>query len=170
MSTAIQAQAEAALYNEQADDRPLTEEPIADAPAPVLTPEDHAMAAVDTAFGPVLARLRADMGPVHSSTLVAFAAAVRQALAHVVYGAPDPVETDGESLDMLGIQRRYGEGYRAYLEQCKADDITPVSLEQFARGETVDQTSNQPLTGDDPLPEVKQTAAQKKASADKLFA
>src|SRR5665213_1360982 len=74
-------------------------------PTPALTPEDHAMTAVDAALAPVLGRLRADMGPVNTSTLIHVVNSIRQALAHVVYGAPDPVEITGESLDIAGLQK-----------------------------------------------------------------
>lgn len=113
-------------------------DPLADEPqAP--TAEDHAMAAVDSALAPVLLKLRADAGPVHSSTLIHFAACVRQALAHVLYGAPDPVDNGGESLDMLGLQRRNGDAYRAYAEQCKADGVEPDDLPTFVANKTRDE-------------------------------
>lgn len=106
-----------------------TEDPEVEAD-PVLKPEDHTMAAVDAALAPAF-RTTALVGVVQHSELHHILTAVRQALAHAIYGAPAPTEDAGESLDVYGDARRGGDAYRAYLEQFAADnpkDAKPLSL------------------------------------------
>ena len=159
--------------NEQLYDEP--------GPTPALAPEDHAMSAVDAALAPVLGRLRADMGPVNTATLIHVVNSIRQAMAHVVYGAPDPVEITGESLDIAGLQRRHGTAYRAYVEQCKADgNNSPDDLPTWVAAQREDPANGEHLTAaelatDDPLAayDADQGAAQtraNRAAAMKLFA
>lgn len=116
--------------------------------------EDNAMAAVDAALAPAIGALKANAGLVHSSTLVHVLGCVRQTLAHAIYGAPDPAEVNGESLDVAGLQRRNGDAYRAYVEQCKADGVEPDDLPTFVNNQARDEAEIAPgsaaaLNGED---------------------
>lgn len=168
MSTAANAQGQAAYEGDSMS------------PTPAPTPEDNAMSAIDGAFAPVLARLRADAGPVHSTTLVAVIGSIRQALAHAVYGAPDPVDTTGESLDIATLQKRHATAYAAYLEQCKADGVDPDDLPTYVANQARDddaaaaQKTDMELAGfeepDGTLTPSGKAARGKTSAADKLFA
>lgn len=83
------------------DDAPeQQDEPLAEQPSE----QDRVMAQVDAALAPAH-RTAQDFGPVNHSTLGAVLQHIRQALAHLVYGVQD-TEPTGESLDMLGEQRK----------------------------------------------------------------
>lgn len=83
------------------DDAPEQQDgPLAEQPSD----QDRVMAQVDAALTPAH-RIAQDFGPVNHSTLGAVLQHIRQALAHLVYG-PSEVEHTGESLDMLGEQRK----------------------------------------------------------------
>ena len=113
-----------------------------EAPVHEPTPEDHTMAAVDLALAPVLRS--GEAGPVSHSQLQHAVRCIRTALAHAVYGAPEVVDTGGESLDMLNVQRR---------EQRDANQATLANTDNQMR-----------IVDEDPAPET--VSAYDKAKAD----
>lgn len=70
------------------------------------TDAELTMIAVDDALKPALYALSRTAGPVHASQLVQVISCVRAAISHAIYGPPEEVEHGGESLDMLGQQRK----------------------------------------------------------------
>ena len=115
------------------DEAPVAAEP---------SKEDLAMAHVDAALAPAH-RLAEDLGPVNHGTLAAVLASIRQAFAHLVYGPPEPSEHDGESLDMLGEQRK--------AQRVANTPPTEAELEADPNARFVEAPGGQPVLEDPAL-------------------
>lgn len=111
----------------------------ADAP----TDAELTMIAVDDALKPALYALSRTAGPVHASQLVQVISCVRAAISHAIYGLPTEVDHGGESLDMLGQQRRaqadaqVGQAQPVFVDPTTADETERAKVEA-SRSEATD--------------------------------
>lgn len=119
-------------------------------PAPLK--EDALMAHVDLALGRAH-QMSNDLGPVNHSTLAAVLQSIRQAFARLIYGPPDPAEPTGESLDMLGEQRKAALQTNAKVEETEPTPDTSEIVEPPTPNEADVEADAQVLAEDGPYTE-----------------
>lgn len=123
----------------------------ADAP----TDAEMTLRAVDAALKPALDALSRTAGPVHASQLVQVISCVRAAISHAIYGPPDMIAHNGESLDMLGEQRKAQAGAQVGEAQpVFVDPVVQAAAEQreeieAAQRDEVEAGRSEATTGDE---------------------